>query len=239
MDLDVGFLRVQLGAWQWKPDAPHPKWETLAKARLWTLPGQTVPKHGASTDFGRIRKRLAEPLTDVKSSESGKLDVLNIETAGRMVKILCAPYKDPQDPLKFLEPIDTDLLILNGNLVDGEDPLSPVVLSKLQDDLGMVVAIYGEVNPTFEALERILDTEGIREHDYWYEKIQVCYWLPGAGKQGKGGIQQKALVLVSGTKIKKKVCTSRLECEASHSKLQPWLFVADSSVHWAGSQRTR
>ena len=39
--------------------------------------------------------------------------------------------------------------------------------------------------------------------------------MGGAGKTGKGGIQVKALVLLAGVKIKKKVCTTLLDCEAS------------------------
>ena len=91
-----------LGAWQWKAEAPSPKWETLSKAHFWTAMGKTFPKHGASMDLGRLRARLASPLTEVKSTESGKVDVVNIEVSGKMVKMLGAPYKDLQDPLKFL-----------------------------------------------------------------------------------------------------------------------------------------
>ena len=54
-------------------------------------------------------------------------------------------------------------------------------------------------------------------HYYWYEKVQVCHWLPGAGKTGKGRIQVKALTLVAGVKIRKKVCKTLSDCEASHS----------------------
>ena len=75
--------------------------------------------------------------------------------------------------------------------------------------------IYGEVSPVWDALATVLEAPGIAENDYWYEKVQVCYWLPGAPKTGKGGIQVKALVLVAGVKIKKKVCTTLLDCEAS------------------------
>ena len=107
-DWDVLWFRIPLGAWQWKAEAPSPKWETLSKARFWTAMGHTYPKHGASMDLGRLRARLASPLTEVKSTESGKVDVVNIEVTGKVVKMLCAPYKDPQDPLKFLEALDTD-----------------------------------------------------------------------------------------------------------------------------------
>ena len=33
-----------------------------------------------------------------------------------MVKMLCAPYKDPQHPVKFLEALETDMIFLNANL---------------------------------------------------------------------------------------------------------------------------
>ena len=94
-------------------------------------------------DFGRIRGRLASPLNEVKSSESGKIGVLNMEVTWRMVKMLCAPYKDPQDPLKFLELIQTDLMILNGDLASGAYAVTLVILTKLEENLEMMLAIYG------------------------------------------------------------------------------------------------
>ena len=142
--------------------------------------------------------------------------MLNIEAGGKMVKMLCAPYKDPQNPLKFLEALETDMIILNANLADGADSVSPVVIAKLIDNPEPVLVIYGEVSPAFDALQTVPEAPGIAENDYWYEKVQVCHWLPGAGKTGKGGIQVQALVLVAGVKIKKKLCTTLLDCEASH-----------------------
>ena len=177
--------------------------------------GNTHPKHGASMDLGRLRARLASPLTEVKSTEPGKVDVVNIEVTGKVVKMLCAPYKDPQDPLTFLEALHTDMIILNANLADGADSVSPVVRAKLIDSPETVLVSYGEVETVWDALQRNLQTPGFAENDYWYERVQVCYWLPGAGKTGKGGIQVKALVLLAGVKIKKKVCTTLLDCKAS------------------------
>ena len=177
--------------------------------------GNTHPKHGSSMDLGRLHARLASPLTKVKSTESGKVDVVNIEVTGKVVKMLCTPYKDRQDPLKFLEALDTDMIILNANLADGADPVSPVVMAKLIDNPETVLVIYGDVETVWDALQTVLEMPGIAENDYWYEKVQVCYCLPGAGKTGKGGIQVKALVLLAGVKIKKKVCTTLLDCEAS------------------------
>ena len=92
------------------------------------------PKHGSPMDLGRLRARLASPLTEVKSTESGKVHEVNIEVTGKVVKMLCAPYKDPQDPLKFFEALDTDMIILNANLADGADHVSHVVLAKLIDN---------------------------------------------------------------------------------------------------------
>ena len=123
--------------------------------------------------------------------------------------MLWAPYKDQQESLKFLEALDTDMIILNANLADGADPLSPVVMAKLIDTPETVLVIYGEVETVFKALATVLETPPIADNDYWYEKVQVCYWLPGAGKTGKGGIQVKALVLLAGITIKKRVCTTR------------------------------
>ena len=135
---------------------------------------------------------------------------MNIEVTGEVVKMLCVPYKDPQDPLRFLEALDSDMIILNANLADGADPVSPVVMAKLIDNPETVPVIYGEVETVWDALQTVLETPGIPENDYWYEKVQVCYWLLGAGKTGKGGIQVKALVLLAGVKIKKKVCRTPL-----------------------------
>ena len=175
--------------------------------------GHTFPKHGASMDIGRLCARLVSPWTEVKSAESGKVDVLNIEVSGRMVKMLCAPYKDPQHPLKFLEALDTDMIIPNANYLDGADSVSPVVTAKLIDNPKTVLMMYGEVSPVWDALTTVLEAPRIAETDYWYEKVQVCHWLPGAGKTRKGGIQVEALVLVAGVKIKEKVCTPLLDYE--------------------------
>ena len=111
--------------------------------------------------------------------------------------------------------LDTDMIILNANLADGADFVSPVVMAKLIDNPETVLVIYGEVSPVLDALATVLEASGIAANNYCYEKVQVCYWLPGAGKTGKGGFQVRALVLVAGVKFKKKVCTMLLNCEAS------------------------
>ena len=54
-DWDVNWSRIPLGAWQWKPEAPMPKWETLSKARFWTAMANTLPKRGATMGLGRLR----------------------------------------------------------------------------------------------------------------------------------------------------------------------------------------
>ena len=214
-DWDINWFRIPLGAWQWKAEAPSPKWETLSKACFWTAIGHTFPKHGASMDLGRLHAQLASPLTEVKSTESRKGDVLNIEVSGKMVKMLCAPQKGPQDPVKVLEARHTNMIFLNANLANGADLVSPIVMAKLTDNAQTVLVIYGEVSPVRDALATVVETPGIAENDYWYENVQVCYWIPGASKPGKGGIQVKALVLVPGVKINKNVCTTLLDCEAS------------------------
>ena len=71
----------------------------------------------------------------------------------------------------------------------------------------------------WDALASVLEAPGIAENDYWYEKVQMCHWLPGAGQTGKGGIQVKALIPVAAVKIKTKVCTTLFDCEASHYSL--------------------
>ena len=43
--------------------------------------------------------------------------------------MLCTPYKDPQDPLWLLEPIQTDFMILNGALAFSVDGVTPVTLT--------------------------------------------------------------------------------------------------------------
>ena len=107
----------------------------------------TFPKRGASMDLGRLRARLASPLTEVKSTESEKVDVLNIEASGKMVKTLCAPDKVPQDLLNFSEGLETDMIILNANLADGADSVSPVVMAELIENPNTVLVIYGQVSP--------------------------------------------------------------------------------------------
>ena len=141
--------------------------------------------------------------------------MVNIEVSGKVGKMLCTPYKDPQDPLRISEALDTDMIILNANLAEGADHVRPVVMAKLIDNLETVLVIYGEVEPVWDALQTVLGTPGVAENDSWYEKVQVCYWLPGAGKTGKGGIQGKALVLLASVRIKKRVCTTLLDCKAS------------------------
>ena len=95
------------------------------------------------------------------------------------------------------------MIILNANLADCADPLSPVVMAKLIDNPETVLLIYGEVEPVWDALQTVSETPGIAEKNYWYEKVQVCYWLPGAGKTGKGGTQVRALVLLASVEFKK------------------------------------
>ena len=237
-DWNVLWFRIPFEAWQWKTEALSPKWETLSKARFWTAMGNTHPKHGSSMDLGRLRARLASPLTEVQSTESGKVDVVNIEVTGKVVKMLCSPYKHPQDPLKLLEALDTDMITLNANLADGADPVSPVEMAKLIDNPETVLVIYGEVETVWDALQTVLKTPGIAENDYLNEKVQVCYWLPGAGKTGKGGIQVKALVVLAVVKIKKKVCTTLLDCEASQCLCHLATPHYRSTIHRFGSPRT-
>ena len=187
---------------QWKPEAPTPKWETLSKAQFWAAMANTLPKRGATIDLGPLRARLATPLTEVNSTDSRKVDVMNIEAGGKMVKMLCPPYKDPQDRLNFLEVLETDMILLNVNLADGAEYLSPVVMAKLINNPETELAIYGEVSPTVDALPTVLEAPRTARQDYWHEKDQVCHRLPGARKIGKGGTQKNALVLVVGVKIR-------------------------------------
>ena len=91
------------------------------------------------------------------------MDVVNIEVSGKIVKMLCTPYKDPQDPLKILEALDTDMIILNANLADSADPVSPVVMAKLIDNPETVVVIYGELEAVWDALQTVLVTSGMRK----------------------------------------------------------------------------
>ena len=107
------------------------------------------------------------------------------------------------------------MIILNANVADAADSVTPVMMGKLIDNPKTVLVLYSKVDPVWEALQTVLETPGIAENNYWYEKVQVCYWLPIAGNTGKGRIQVKALVLLAGVKIKKKVCKTHLDCEAS------------------------
>ena len=109
--------------------------------------GHTYPKHGVSMHLSPLRQQLASPLKEVKSTDSGKVDVMNIEVSEKVVKMLCAPYKDPQDPLKLLEALETDMIIVNASLAHGADPVSPVVMAKLIGNPDTVIVIYGELEP--------------------------------------------------------------------------------------------
>ena len=129
------------------------------------------------------------------------------------------------------------MIILDANLADGADPVSPVVMAKLIDNPESVLVIYREVQPVWEALQAVFETPGIAENDCWYEKVQVCYCLPGAGKTGKGGIQVKALVLLAGVKIKKKVCTTLMIMRPHNAFGISPLLTTDATIHRFGSPR--
>ena len=60
-----------------------------------------------------------------------------------MVKLLCAPYKDAQAPLKFLDGLNTDIIILRANLADGAHSVILVLMAKLIDIRETVLVIYG------------------------------------------------------------------------------------------------
>ena len=94
------------------------------------------------------------------------------------------------------------------------------------------------MSPAFDALQTVLKEPGIAENDYWYEKVQVCHWLPGASKTGKGRIQVQALVLVAGVKIKKKVGTRLSDGEALFPLDIQLLLTADPAIYRLGSPRT-
>ena len=46
------------------------KMETLSNVRFWTAMRHTFPERETSMNIARLRARLAQPLTDVKSTES-------------------------------------------------------------------------------------------------------------------------------------------------------------------------
>ena len=105
----------------------------------------TVPKRGATIDLGRLLAQLATPLTEVNSTESGNVGVLHIEARGKMVKMLCAPYTDAQDPLNFLEALETDMTLRDAHLAAGADCVCLVVMAKFINNPKTVLAIYGKV----------------------------------------------------------------------------------------------
>ena len=136
--------------------------------------GHTFPKHGASMDVGPLRARLASPLTEIKSTESGKVDGLNIEVSGKVVQMLCAPYEEPQVLLELVEALDSDMIFVNANSADSTHALSPVAKAKLIRNPGTVLVVYGKVSAVRDALATVLEAPGIAENDYRYEKVQVC-----------------------------------------------------------------
>ena len=48
-------------------------------------------------------------------------------------------------------------------------------MAKLIDNPETVLVMYGEMEPVWDALQTVLETSGIAENDYLYEKVQVCY----------------------------------------------------------------
>ena len=55
------------------------------------------------------------------------------------------------------------MIILNANLADGADPVSPVVMAGLIDNPETVLVIYGKVEPVWDALQTALETPGVAE----------------------------------------------------------------------------
>ena len=82
-----------------------------------------------------------------------------------MVKMLCALYKDPPHPLKFLEALTTNMIILNANLADGADSVSRVAMAKLMGNAQSVLVNYGEVSPVWDAPAAMLEAPGIAENN--------------------------------------------------------------------------
>ena len=67
------------------------------------------------------------------------------------------------------------LVMVNAYLASCAHAMTPSIVTILEENAEMVVAMYGEVTPTFEAPEKVLDTEGITGHKYLYAKIQLYY----------------------------------------------------------------
>ena len=166
------------------------------------------------------------------------MDVLNIWGGQKMVIMFCTPYQGPQDPRMFLEALETDMVLLIANLVEGANLVSPVVMAKLIHKSGTVLIIYTKVSSMFDAPQTVLDAPGICEQEYRHEKVQVWNWLPRAGKTGKGGIQVKALGQVAGAKIKKNyVQRFRIARPRIPSNIS-LLLTADHPLHRIWSPRT-
>ena len=91
-------------------------------------------------DLESLCAGLALPLTEVKSTGfvDGKMErksgCLNIEAGAKMVRMLCTTYKDPQEPLKCLEALATKMILLNANLANDADSVSPFLMEKLNDN---------------------------------------------------------------------------------------------------------
>ena len=84
---DVNGFRIPFGGLAMKIRGSVAEMGKLSKALFWTAMGHTFPNCGASMDLGRLRAPLALPLMEVKSTESGKVDVLHIEAGEKMVKL--------------------------------------------------------------------------------------------------------------------------------------------------------
>ena len=130
------------------------------------------------------------------------------------------------------------MIILNANLAYGAGSVSPVVMVKLIGNSKTVTVTYGDASPAFDALATVLEASGIAENEYWYEKMQVCHWLLGAGKTGEGGIQVQALILVGGARSRKRY----VQCFQMARPCIPLdislLLIADPTIHRLGSPQT-
>ena len=66
--------------------------------------------------------------------------------------------------MKCPEPIRIDWMIFKGDLARGANYATQVILTKLVENLEIVLAIYGEMTSSFEAPQKVLCAQGITRH---------------------------------------------------------------------------
>ena len=83
-----------------------------------------------------------------------------------MGRISPGPTRWPPGAERRLVPAKSNLKPQTSNLADPADLVSPVVMAKLINDPEIVLVIYGEVEPVWDALQTVVEGPRIAENHY-------------------------------------------------------------------------